>query len=107
MTLSTATGQRYVKLVYLCASTEIIYVVMMVVAPNSLVHQEGAQGEEEEEEAGGRRRVGSVGTPTPGAEVQLSQGCRMRGTGEDMDGGVGRQSTGGAEGARDQGARDI
>ena len=35
-------------------------------------------------------------------QVQLSQGCRMRGTGEKMDSDVGQQSTGGAEGARDQ-----
>ena len=35
-------------------------------------------------------------------QVQLSQGCLMRGTGEDMDGSVERQSTGGAKGARDQ-----
>ena len=43
--------------------------MMMIVAPNSLVRQEeGAQGEEEEE-AGGRRRVGSIGTPTPGADA--------------------------------------
>ena len=43
--------------------------MMMIVAPNSLVRQEeGAQGEEEEE-AGGRRWVGSIGTPTPGADA--------------------------------------
>ena len=35
-------------------------------------------------------------------QVQLSQGCRMRETGEKMDGGVGRQSTRGTEGAKDQ-----
>ena len=42
--------------------------MMMIVSPNSLVRQEGAQGEEEEE-AGGRRRTGSIGTPTPGADA--------------------------------------
>ena len=65
---------------------------MMIVAPNSLVRQEeGAQ--REEEEAGGRRRVDSIGTRTL-PQAQLSQGCRMRGTVEKMDGGVGPHSTG-------------
>ena len=36
------------------------------------------------------------------SQVQLSQGCRMGGTGEDMDGVVGRQSAEEAKGARDQ-----
>ena len=35
-------------------------------------------------------------------QVSLGQGRCMRGTGENMDGGVGFHSTGGAEGARDQ-----
>ena len=35
-------------------------------------------------------------------QVQLSQRCRMRGTRENMDSGVGFHSTEGAEGARDQ-----
>ena len=66
---------------------------MMMFAPNYFVRQkEGAQGEGEEE-AKSRRKAGSTGTPTPGADaptgVQLSQGCRMRGTGENMDDGVG------------------
>ena len=34
--------------------------------------------------------------------VQHGQGCRMRGTGENKDGGMGFQSTGGAEEDRDQ-----
>ena len=43
--------------------------MVMMIAHKSLVnHKEGAQGEEEEE-AAGRRRVGSVGTPTPGADA--------------------------------------
>ena len=44
------------------------FLVMMIVAPNSLVRQEGAQGGEEEE-AGGRRKAGSIGTLTPGADA--------------------------------------
>ena len=44
------------------------FLVMMIVAPNSLVRQEGAQGGEEEE-AGGRRKAGSIGTPTPCADA--------------------------------------
>ena len=40
--------------------------MMMMFAPNSLVHQkEGAQGEVEEG-AEGRRKAGSTGTSTPG-----------------------------------------
>ena len=67
----------------------------MLFAPNSLVRQkEGAQGEEEEE-AGGRRKGGPP-------QVQLGQGCQMRGSGEKMNGGVGFYSIGGAEWARDQ-----
>ena len=42
--------------------------LMMIVAPISLVRQEGAQGEEEKE-AGGQRRVGSIGTQTRGADA--------------------------------------
>ena len=42
--------------------------VMMMVAPNSLVRQEGAQ-KEEEEQVRGRRRAGSKGTPIPGADA--------------------------------------
>ena len=43
--------------------------MMMMITPNSLVHQkEGAQ-EEEEEEAGDRRKGSQTGTPTPGAEA--------------------------------------
>ena len=34
-------------------------------------------------------------------QVYLGQGCWMRGTGENMDGGVGFHSIGRAEGARD------
>ena len=41
---------------------------MMIVAPNSLVRQEVAQGGEEEE-TGGRRKAGSIGTPTLGADA--------------------------------------
>ena len=81
---------------------------MMLIAPNSLVRQkEWAQGEEAEE-AAGRRKARPTGTPTPGADdpigplVELGQGCRMRRIEENMDGGVGFQSTGGAERARDQ-----
>ena len=68
--------------------------MMMMFALDSLVHQkEGAQGEQEEEEADGRsfrRKEGPTGTPTLGADLTtLGQGCRMRGAGEIMDGGVG------------------
>ena len=54
----------------------------MIVAPNSLVRQEVAQGGGEEEETGGRRKAGSTGTPTPNADAPTgltnsSQGCRM------------------------------
>ena len=62
--------------------------------PNSFVLQkEGAQEEEEaKEEAGDRRKGGQTGTPRPGVDapqVHPAYGCRMRGTGETMDGGVG------------------
>ena len=59
----------------------------------------------EKEEEGGRRNGGPTGTRTPGADapqVRLGQGYKMRRIGENMDGGVSYQSTGGAEGARDQ-----
>ena len=42
---------------------------IMIVALNSLVHQEKGAQEEEEEEAGSRRWVSSIGTPTPGADA--------------------------------------
>jgi len=42
--------------------------MMIIVAPNSLVRQEVAQGGEEEE-TGGRRKAGSIGTPTLGADA--------------------------------------
>ena len=68
------------------------FVMMMMIAPNSLVCQkERAHGEEEEEAASGRR-AGSTGTPTPGADAPIGptrSGCRMRETGENMDGGKG------------------
>ena len=71
----------------------------------TLVHpQEGTQGKEEEE-AGARRKGGPTETPTPVRtllQVQLGEGCRMRGIGGNKDGGVGLHYTGGAEGARDQ-----
>ena len=73
---------------------------MMMIAPNSLVHQkEGTQKEEEEGEQVEEKEVRCQARTLP--QNQLGQGYRMRGTGENMDGGVGRQSTGGAEGARD------
>ena len=60
----------------------------MMIALNSLVRQkEGAQGEEEK----------AVKPTLP--QVKLGQGCQMRGTVENMDGGVGFHSTGRA---RDQ-----
>ena len=43
-----------------------------------------------------RRQVRSL------PKLHLGQGRRMRRTGDDMDGGVARQSTGETEGARDQ-----
>ena len=43
--------------------------LMMMIAPNSLVRQkEGAQGEEEKE-VGGRRKEGPTGAPTPGTDA--------------------------------------
>ena len=72
---------------------------MMMIALNSLVRQkEGAQ-REEEGEAEGPIRTPITTRMLP--RVQLSQRCRMRGTGENIDGGVWFHSTGGAEGARD------
>ena len=42
---------------------------MMMMAPNSLIHQkEGVQGEEEVEN---RSKAGSTGTPTPGADAPI------------------------------------
>ena len=47
------------------------FVMMMMIARNSLVRRkEGAQGEEEEEARGGRK-AGSTGTPTPGADAPI------------------------------------
>jgi len=62
----------------------------MMIAPNSCPSEGGDSG-------GGGRKGGWTGSPTL-PQVQLGQGCRMQGTGENMDGGVGSQSTGGAEG---------
>ena len=63
----------------------------MMFAPNTLVCQkEGSQGEEKEE-AGGWRNAGVTGTPTPGANAPIGltrSGCWMRGTEENMYGGV-------------------
>ena len=76
----------------------------MMISPNSHVRQK-EEDQEEEEEAGGERKGGPTGTPSPGAGApifQLGQGYRMQGTGENMDDGVGFQSTRWAEGARDQ-----
>ena len=76
---------------------------MLMIAPNSHVRQkEGAQGEgkEEVEEREDRQEVRNQVRTLP--QVQLGQGCGMRGAGENMDGGVGFHSTGGAERARDQ-----
>ena len=76
----------------------------MMIAPNSLARQkEGAQGwrrkrrEIEEKEVKQQLRRQARTLP----QVQLSQGCQMRGTGEIMDGGMGFYSSGGVEGARD------
>ena len=63
-----------------------------MMAPNSLARQNHGAQEEEKEEAGDRRKGFQTGTPTPGADasqVHLDQGCWMRGTGENLDGGVG------------------
>ena len=45
--------------------------MMMMIAPNSLVRQK--QGEKEEEEAGIRRKAGPTGTPTPDADAPIVQ----------------------------------
>ena len=78
---------------------------MMMFAPNSLVRQkEGAQ-ENEEEKVGGQRKGEQTGTPTPGADAPTGStrsGVSDARKGENMDGGVGFNSTGGAEGATDQ-----
>ena len=74
---------------------------MMKISPNSHVRQK--DGAQEEEEAGGPRKGGMTWIPMPGADAptgHLGQRCRMRGIGEDIVGGVGFQSTGGAEVAR-------
>ena len=55
-------------------------------------------------EACDRRKGSQAGTPPPGADAPTGQtrsGCLMRGTGENMDGGVGFYFTGGQRGARD------
>ena len=45
-----------------------MFLMMMMIAPNSFVRQkERAQGKDEEE-AEGRRNGGPTGTPTPGAD---------------------------------------
>ena len=73
---------------------------MMMIAPNSLVHQkEGTQKEEEEGEQVEEKEVRCQARTLP--QNQLGQGYRMRGTGENMNGGIGFHSTGGAEGTRD------
>ena len=61
---------------------------MMMIASNSLVRlNDGAQGEDKEE-VGDRRKEGQTGTLTLPLG-QLNQGYWMRGTEENMDGGVG------------------
>ena len=70
-----------------------------MIAPNSHVRQkEGAQGEgkEEVEEREDRQEVRNQVRTLP--QVQLGQGCGMRGAGENMDGGVEFPSTRKAEG---------
>ena len=69
---------------------------MMIIAPNSLARQkEGAQGEEGAGEMEDRQELRhQVRTLS---QVQFGQVCRIRGTGENMDGGVGFHSTGEAE----------
>ena len=77
---------------------------MMMIVPNSLVRQK--------EEAQRRRRKRQEVKETKTRQelrrqtrtlppVQLSLGCHIRGTPENMDGGVGFHFTGEAEGARD------
>ena len=78
---------------------------MMMIAPYSLARQKKVAQGEEKEEAGDRIKGGQTRTPTPRgcfhmSNVYLGQGCRMQGTGENMDGGVGFHYTGRAEGAR-------
>ena len=77
-----------------------------MIAPNSLVRQkEEAQGMEEEG-AGGQRKGGTTGIPTPGADAPIgptwSGVFDVRSREKIMGGDVGFQSTGGAEGTRDQ-----
>ena len=74
--------------------------MMTIFAPNLFVRRGGGEAKGEEEVAGRRREFRRQAQTLP--QVQLSQGCRMRGAGENMDGGVRHQVTGGAEGARDQ-----
>ena len=74
--------------------------MMTIFAPNLFVRRGGGEAKGEEEVAGRRREFRRQARTLP--QVQLSQGCRMRGAGENMDGGVRHQVTGGAEGARDQ-----
>ena len=64
---------------------------MMMIAPNFLARQiEGVQREREEKE-GDLRRGGQTETLTSGndAHAGLSQGCQIRGTGENVDVGMG------------------
>ena len=66
--------------------------LIMMIDPNSLDRQkEGAQGEEDEE-AGVKEREDRPELRCQARtlrQVQLCQGYRMRGIGENMDGGVG------------------
>ena len=74
---------------------------MMMITPNSLARQkEGFHGEEAKDQKREakqelRRQVRMLPL------VHLSQGCRMRGTGENVDGDVGFHSTRRAEGVKD------
>ena len=59
---------------------------MMMIATNSHVRQK-----EEGSGGGGGRKASSIGTQMPGADAHTGptqSGYRMRGTGENMDGGV-------------------
>ena len=80
-----------------------VYPMMMMIAPNSCPSEGCTHGEEEElevEEREYRQELRRQARTLP--QVQLGQGCRLRGRGENMDVGVGFHSTGGADGARDQ-----
>ena len=76
---------------------------MMIIAPTLFsARRRGLRGKKrrEDKEMKDQQELRHQERTLP--QVQLCQGCRMRGTGENMNGGVGLYYTEGAAGARDQ-----